>query len=128
MLNQLLRGSALVAATALIVGAGCNRSGGKSGAGASVAPSTSGTTPVTSSSTNGTFANVPPMAEARVHHTATLLSSGKILIIGGQTGATSVAATTEIYDPATGTTTKGPSLGVARMNHASILLPTQKVL
>lgn len=130
MLDHLLRVRTFVAVAplAVLMAVGCSGGGGRGGAASTVAPTTSGTSPTTSGSTTGAFVNVPPLAEARVYHTATLLANGKVLIVGGQTGATTVAKTTEVFDPATGQVTAGPSLATARMNHAAILLGTQKVL
>jgi hypothetical protein len=76
----------------------------------------------------GTFTAVAPLSHPRVHHTATLLPSGRVLVAGGQTGPQTVTATTEIFDPATGSVTAGPPLNVARMHHAAICLPTGDVL
>ena len=39
---------------------------------------------------------VAPMSQARVHHTATVLANGSILVAGGQNGATTVSNSTEL--------------------------------
>jgi uncharacterized protein (TIGR03437 family) len=65
---------------------------------------------------------------ARSLHTATLLSSGKVLVAGGE-NASGPLQSAEIYDPATGnwTKTKGDPL-TARTRHTATLLPSGKVL
>ena len=67
------------------------------------------------------------MASARLEHTATLLPSGLILVAGG-TGSGGVSATTELYDPATGTWAPTGSLASARKLHTATLLPSGQVL
>jgi hypothetical protein len=42
------------------------------------------------------------MQSAREGHTATLLPTGKVLVVGGYDGGTRLA-TVELYDPTTGT-------------------------
>lgn len=49
-------------------------------------------------------------------------------MIGGQTGANAVTATTEIFDPKTNKTSPGPTMAAPRMKLAAILLPNAKVL
>ena len=68
-------------------------------------------------------------------HTATLLPSGQVLIAGGwvsgsvsATFAGTALATTEIYDPETGTFTGTDSMGQARGNHTTTLLSNGQVL
>jgi hypothetical protein len=58
----------------------------------------------------GTFTPTGEMTTVRACHTATLLPNGKVLIAGGQSkidysgsALSSTLATTELYDPATGT-------------------------
>jgi hypothetical protein len=47
------------------------------------------------------FSTTGAMDYPRCEHTATLLSSGKVLIAGGY-GSSSLLAAAELYDPATG--------------------------
>jgi Galactose oxidase, central domain len=71
------------------------------------------------------------MVTARFGHTATLLSDGKVLIVGGVESGDTVSQTTpttELYDPATGTFTPTGSLAVARAGHTATLLNDGKVL
>ncbi len=73
----------------------------------------------------GTGNNAP--LSPRSNHTATLLPSGKVLIVGGRHGSTYLQ-TSEIYDPSTGVFT---STGIPlnqRSNHTATLLPSGKVL
>ena len=69
---------------------------------------------------------------ARVAHTATLLSTGKVLVTGGISGApptTTVLAEAELYDPAAGTFSQTTvSLATARQVHAASLLSDGKVI
>ncbi len=72
----------------------------------------------------------------RLGHTATLLSNGKVLIVGGveqaylfQTMGAAISQTAELYDPATGTftVTSGPMLA-PRALHSAALLPDGRVI
>jgi N-acetylneuraminic acid mutarotase len=67
---------------------------------------------------------------ARVHHTATLLANGKVLVVGGIYYApnTVYQQSAELYDPATGVWRPTGSLNVARAYHTATLLPNGKVL
>ncbi|XYD01049.1 kelch repeat-containing protein [Pseudomonas sp. NMS19W] len=67
----------------------------------------------------------------RFAHTATLLASGEVLVVGGnnlQPSGGDVLDSVERFDPATGQWTDMPSLPVARMNHTATLLETGQVL
>ena len=84
---------------------------------------------------NGSFALNGSMTEARGAHTATLLSSGKVLIVGGgNTGggvppfAGDGSATAEVYDPATGTFTPTGNMSTARIGQTATLLLDGRVL
>ena len=81
------------------------------------------------------FVGTGSMLVGRTLHTATLLADGRVLIAGGATniasGATTVTAalaTTEIYDPGTGTFSAGGSMAHARKSHTATMLPSGKVL
>jgi uncharacterized delta-60 repeat protein len=67
------------------------------------------------------------MGTARYVHTATLLSNGKVLIVGGE-GDNGPLSSTEVYDPATGTWSPTGNLGTAHYGHTATLLPNGKVL
>jgi WD40 repeat protein len=64
----------------------------------------------------------------RYGHTATLLLNGKVLVVGGYDGSDIFYASTELYDPATGTWNFSGSLNTARWRHTATLLPNGKVL
>jgi hypothetical protein len=78
---------------------------------------------------SGTFTSLSPntMTSARYGHKATLLQSGKVLIVGGYDG-TQYTNTAELFDPATGTFLALPSMAVSRYLHTATLLPSGKVL
>jgi len=91
-----------------------------------------------------TYIPGPSLTTPRCDHTATTLSDGRILIVGGATtfnGPMDLASfdpipghywqdtpTAEIYDPATGAITPTGSLNESRANHAAVLLPSGQVL
>jgi N-acetylneuraminic acid mutarotase len=59
---------------------------------------------------------------ARANHTATLLSNGMVLVVGGETLSSVVLSSAELYDPANNTWTQINSLGNAREWHTATLL------
>jgi hypothetical protein len=63
------------------------------------------------------------MTTARQGHTATLLSTGKVLVVGGSSG-TSALATAELYDRTTGTWAATGSMTGARQLHSATQLNT----
>src|SRR5438093_4423786 len=68
------------------------------------------------------------MVTARYDHTATLVSSGQLLVAGGVDSNSNALSSAELYDPASGTWTATGSLGTARWAHTATLLPSGNVL
>ena len=66
------------------------------------------------------------LATGRSFHTATLLSNGKVLVVGGSNSG--ALASAELYDPAQGTWRATGSLATARYYHTATLLANGKVL
>jgi hypothetical protein len=62
------------------------------------------------------------MAGPRIAHTATLLSSGEVLVAGGTDGSGMPIATAELYDPTHGTFSPTGSMATARAHYAATLL------
>jgi hypothetical protein len=69
-----------------------------------------------------------PMSVARAHHTATRLTDGQVLIVGGSSGTTNYLASAEKYDATSGTWTSAGSITGARIAHTATLLSNGKVL
>lgn len=81
----------------------------------------------------GTWTATGPMLDARVSHTATLLPDGRVLVAGtfygGSGDPTPISlATTELFDPDTGTWTATASMPRARGMHTATLLRNGSVL
>jgi hypothetical protein len=75
------------------------------------------------------FSSTGSMNEARYLATATPLESGKVLVAGGEAASGQMLATSELYDPATGTWTfTSGQLSEARNYHTATLLPSGQVL
>lgn len=72
------------------------------------------------------------LALGRFSHSATLLPSGKVMVIGGLyedgTGGTSPTSSAELYDPASGAWSTEPAMATPRESHASVLLRNGAVL
>ena len=51
----------------------------------------------------GTWTPTGRMTHGRTFHTATLLSDGQVLVVGGRDDKTRPLESAEVYDPATGT-------------------------
>src|SRR5438874_6742864 len=69
-----------------------------------------------------------PLVVPRTGHAATALTDGRILITGGRDSAGNIVAVSEIFDPATETSTAGATLTTPRVDHTATLLPNGKVL
>lgn len=78
----------------------------------------------------GAFTATGSLTISRHSHTATLLPNGKVLIVGGEsTDLTNEdqVQQTEIYDPATGTFSRGPMLLNPRGSHNATVLSNGKL-
>jgi N-acetylneuraminic acid mutarotase len=76
---------------------------------------------------SGKFMPTGSMHEGRTGATATLLASGKVLIVGGQ-GADGQLSSAELYNPQTGEFTLTGSMATGRLGHTSTLLKDGRVL
>ena len=72
--------------------------------------------------------NANPMTTARSLHTATRLTNGRYLIVGGVDDNNDPQITAEIYDPASNTFRRVGNLGTARVGHSATLLANGQVL
>jgi hypothetical protein len=75
---------------------------------------------------SSTFAATGSMHHARTAPTATLLSSGKVLIAGGNSNSGDLVA--ELYDPASGTFSDTGSMTILRIGHTATRLLNGQVL
>jgi N-acetylneuraminic acid mutarotase len=69
----------------------------------------------------GSWTNTGAMNNARMENTATLLTNGQVLVVGGFVAA-------NLYDPTAGNWTTTGSLNTDRRFHAATLLPNGRVL
>ena len=68
------------------------------------------------------------MFSARSRHTATLLTDGKVLVVGGRDSSGTSIATAELYDPETGAWSSTDNLAIPRSYHTATLLADGRVL
>jgi hypothetical protein len=68
------------------------------------------------------FTATGSLATARVDHTATLLTSGKVLVCGGLDSSGNALSSCELYNPASGVFTAAASMSGQRLNHTATLL------
>ena len=76
----------------------------------------------------GTFSPTGTMTAQRSGHTATLLTNGKVLLVGGGGPGTTSNSSAEIYDPASGAFTATGSMSASRTFFTATLLAGGKVL
>jgi N-acetylneuraminic acid mutarotase len=77
--------------------------------------------------TSGTWTTTGSLSIARDFQTATALSDGRVLVVGGYSTAGKVARA-EVYNPATGKWTSAGNLNNPRAQGTATLLPNGKVL
>lgn len=68
------------------------------------------------------------MSSPRILHTATLLSDGRVLILGGYDDAGAPLPTAELFDPSTGATIQIPAMPSPRAGHATAELGDGRIL
>src|ERR1700722_16412932 len=79
--------------------------------------------------TPGTFtATGSIMTTPRDQHTATLLTNGTVLIVGGENYTSYALASAELYDPTTGAFSATGALSSARRLPSATLLPDGRLL
>lgn len=76
----------------------------------------------------GSLVPAAPMLEPRSGHTATLLSNGEVLIVGGMRRNQDFYRSAELYNPKTGKFRPTGDMNLARVGHAAVLLHSGKVL
>src|SRR5437899_5793545 len=81
-----------------------------------------------SASTSTQVKELSPLVVPRTAHAATALTDGRILITGGRDSAGNIVAVSEIFDPATATSTASATLTTPRVDHTATLLPDGRVL
>lgn len=74
------------------------------------------------------FEETGSLGTARSGHTATLLSDGRVLVVGGEDADRNMIASVELWDPATSAFTPGPALPQPRGGHTATLLADGRVL
>jgi WD40 repeat protein len=76
----------------------------------------------------GKFTATGSMEDARLFHTATALSDGRVLVVGGTSIGNNPLDAAELYDPATGTFTPTGPMAHGRSFHAAARLADGRVL
>lgn len=76
----------------------------------------------------GSLVPAAPMLEPRSGHTATLLSNGEVLIVGGMRRNQDFYRSAELYNPETGKFRPAGDMNLARVGHAAVRLRSGAVL
>jgi hypothetical protein len=84
--------------------------------------------PAAHATTNTKFVSTGNLQTGRAYHTATLLDSGKVLILGGQDTNQVAVAASELFVRSTGMFTNSGAMITARYRHTATRLPGGKVL
>jgi Galactose oxidase, central domain len=77
---------------------------------------------------SGAWTNTGSLNTPRTAHTATLLASGHVLVVGGEDATKTFLTSAELYNPATGNWTVTGSTATPRLDHTATLLPNGEVL
>ena len=77
---------------------------------------------------SGGFVVTGSLNTARFEHTATLLSNGMVLVVGGEDSSGDFSESAELYDRALGTWSATGSLNTPRIYHTATLLPNGLML
>lgn len=78
--------------------------------------------------TRGIWSATAPMGSARLHHTATLLSDGKVLVTGGFDSTGMPLRFAEIFNPVAGSWTRVGNMTTPRARHSATILLNGKVI
>jgi hypothetical protein len=77
---------------------------------------------------SGTWTNTGSLNTPRTAHTASLLASGQVLVVGGEDSGNNFLTSAELYNPVTGKWAATGSTATPRMDHTATLLPNGEVL
>ena len=77
---------------------------------------------------SGTWAATGSLNILRTGHTATLLATGQVLVVGGQDLSHNFLTSSELYNSATGNWTATGSTATPRVDHSATLLANGEVL
>lgn len=76
----------------------------------------------------GNWSSAAPLTPSRYQHTATLLPSGSVLVIGGQDNSSTLLDLVSLYDPASNTWSPLQQIPLPRARHAATSLPNGDIL
>ena len=76
----------------------------------------------------GLWTSAASMASPRQYHTASILSNGRMLVVGGNDGMSTVFASAELYDPTANTWSSAGNMATARYAHTATVLGDGSVL